>query len=140
MTQDVRPMSTDALVNDGSCPSCQGFYAATDIVAAVPDSFVLYTGPLACMRYSVVGYATPGDRQQAGYLVLTENDIVLGRTEECIVEAVEEAPVTADIPEVGAIALDEEVMDAEESVFEAPEDIEPFVSEEVSDEHYTSLA
>ena len=57
-----------------------------------------------------------------------------------IVEAVEEAPVTADIPEVGAIALDEEVMDAEESVFEAPEDIEPFVSEEVSDEQVEASA
>ena len=57
-----------------------------------------------------------------------------------IVEAVEEAPVTADIPEVGAIALEEEVMDAEESVFEAPEDIEPFVSEEVSDEQVEATA
>ena len=47
-----------------------------------------------------------------------------------IVEAIEEAPVTADIPKVGAIALDEEVMDAEESVFEVSEDIESFVSEE----------
>ena len=57
-----------------------------------------------------------------------------------IVEAVEETPVTEDIPEVGAISFDEEVMDAEESVFEAPEDIEPFVSEEVSEEQVEATA
>ena len=97
MTHDGEHHDSSALVSDGTCPSCQGFFAATDIVAAVPGSFVLYAGPLACLRYAVAGLVTPGDREQAAYLVLTENDIVLGRTEECILEAVDEIVSTRGI-------------------------------------------
>ena len=87
-----RPMQQadiDALDNL-VCPSCQGFFDGTDIVAAIPGAFTLYAGPLACMRFSVVGSVTPGNRQKAAYLVLSESDIVLGRIEDCIAQAVGE--------------------------------------------------
>ena len=75
---------------DMACAPCQATIDASDIVRVVPGSFVLYAGPLACMRFSVVGSVVPGNDRRAAYLVLTENDIVLGRTEDCIAKAVDE--------------------------------------------------
>ena len=87
--EPVQQAALDALDNL-VCPTCQGFFDGTDIVAAIPGAFTLYAGPLACMRFSVVGSVTPGNRQKAAYLVLSENDIVLGRIEDCIADAVDE--------------------------------------------------
>ena len=88
---------SELTVSDGSCSSCQGFWDALDYLESIPGAFVMYAGPLSCMRYSVVGAVTPGDRQRTAYLVLSESDIVLGRTEDCIADAVDEVMETRGI-------------------------------------------
>ena len=86
----MAPDPTDTLKVGDTCPSYDAFYTAFDVLSAVPGSMVMYVGPLACLRYSVVGTVTPGDSERSAYLVLSENDIVLGRTEECVSKAVDE--------------------------------------------------
>ena len=59
-------------------------------VMHIPDSHTLYVGPLSCQRRHDIHARQYGDRSDVSFLFITQADVISGRYEDSMVEAIEQ--------------------------------------------------
>ncbi len=69
------------------CPPSYGGSGLMSMVAMVPESFLLFVGPLSCGRFSAMN--TFGGEGKKGYLYITDVDMSLGKVNSEISKAVD---------------------------------------------------
>lgn len=69
------------------CPPSYGGSGLMNIVAMVPESFLLFVGPMSCGRFSAINGFGSGGRN--GYLYVTDADMSLGKVDSEIRKAVD---------------------------------------------------